>query len=457
MIARHLLDRSAFASPLQALPPILAIRGEMIEMGLGRVTYKPCTPSRPAIATRRCRNAIVVGAGVVGVATAYALARRGLAVTVIDEAAEAGRATSHANGAQLSYAYTDALGNPDLLARLPHLAFGKDPAFRLRASIDPGFAAWIIRFIANCGVGSFRRNTLEGIALGIQSRIAMHDLLQKHPLDFLFSKPGKLHLFEREDVFRAARDVMILKRGVGAVQTAVDPAEAVRIEPALAGIEGRLVGAIYSPDDEVGDPYRFCAQLLDVLCRQYQARVLFGAKVRSIDVATARPTVVTATGLRLEADAVAVCAGNGTRGLLSSRLTSLPIWPMKGYSLTAPFGASPPRVSVTDVSRKIVFCRLGDRIRIAGLAELGAFGTEVDQARIATLLAGARASLPDAAAYDHAHSPWAGLRPMTPDSLPIVKKIGKSSVVNAGHGALGWTYAMGCAERTAALLLSPMS
>jgi D-amino-acid dehydrogenase len=130
-----------------------------------------------------------------------------------------------------------------------------------------------------------------------------------------------------------------------------------------------------------------------------------------------------------------------------------PIWPMKGYSVTAPLGPSAPRVSITDVARKLVFCRLSGRMRIAGLADLGTRDLSIDPNRLASLLSSARESLPEAANYGRLESSWAGLRPMTPSSLPLIRKACPGVVLNVGHGALGWTYSMGAAERAADLSL----
>ena len=404
--------------------------------------------ARPHIA-----DAIVVGAGVVGMATAYRLAAEGVSVLLIDKAPEPARGASFANGAQLSYAYTDPLAHPSLIARLPALALGADPAFRMRPSADPHYLRWLLKFLRNCTHDRFRANMLAGLRLAIESKLEMHDLLARHPLEFGYAAPGKLHLYEDEAALARAGEIVSLKVRAGAVQHVLTPAEACAVEPALEGIRKRVVGAVHSPEEEVGDPFLFCRSLLARLRSDYGLRTSFGLSVSRLDIEGPRPAALMENGERFEADAMVLCTGVDSPRVLHGTGIKVPILPMKGYSVTAPLGEDAPRVSITDVARKLVFCRLSGRMRIAGLADLGAHRTDVQPARLAALLEAAKQSLPQAARYDRLESSWAGLRPMTPDSLPIIRRAGDRVVLNVGHGALGWTYAMGAAKRAAGLLL----
>jgi D-amino-acid dehydrogenase len=218
----------------------------------------PHRPGAPKVSGRA--DVIVLGAGVVGVTTAYALARRGLKVAIVDRAEGPGRGTSFANGAQLSYAYTDALGSPAMLKKLPMLALGRDPSFRVLATVDPAFLEWGLRFLRNCTNARFSRNTKAGLALALESRLAMHALTERHKFDFGHEVAGKMHLFYDRSAFAAAREVMALKRRHGAVQNALSPQEALAIEPALAGAVG-LEGVIHSPEDEVGTQRQFSIRM----------------------------------------------------------------------------------------------------------------------------------------------------------------------------------------------------
>ena len=402
-------------------------------------------------------EALVIGAGVVGMATAYALARRGLSVTVVDRGAEPARGTSFANGAQLSYAYTEPLAAPALLPILPLLVLGRDSAFRFRPSLDPDFIRWALAFLRNCTPARFSRNMLAGLKHGLESRAAMHALLDRHPIDFGHVKAGKLHLLEGEAAVEAASSLVEIKRSAGIEQRLLTPDEAADLEPSLRGRASRLSAAVHSPEEEVGDPYLFSVGLAEILRREYGVRTRFGTSVERLERNGRAGTVETSTGERIEAKQVAICTGVDTPALLRGSGIKAPIWPMKGYSLTAPPGAQPPRLSITDAARRLVFCRLSGEIRVAGLAELGNRDTSIDPRRLDTLVRAARSSMPEAADYGSIRSRWTGLRPMSPSSLPIIRRGGGSVVLNVGHGALGWTFAMGAAERAADLVLEGVS
>ncbi|MEY4238323.1 MAG: hypothetical protein RL339_924 [Pseudomonadota bacterium] len=409
-----------------------------------------CTgvPDQPALP----RSAIVVGAGVVGVATAWALARRGVSVTIIERASGPGQGASFANGAQLSYIYTDALANPALLRRIPALVLGLDPGLSLNPRLDPGMIGWLVAFLRNATTNAFLANTAAGLALGLESRLALHDLLARHPIDFGHRMAGKILVYRDQTAFAAACRLADLKRQHGGVLDILDPVAAIGIEPALASQPGRMVGAIHSPQEELGDPHRFCQAMIELLTASYGVSVRFGAAVQGWQETAGSVVVAAGSGDRLEADQLVISAGIDSGRVLGQLVRSSALMPMKGDSLTAPPGSGAPRMSITDVSRKIVFCPLDGAVRVAGLAELGARETRVEPARIAQLKAIAAQSLPDAADYAAARLEWAGIRPMTANSQPIIKRITPRVAINAGHGMLGWTYAMGAAERMARLI-----
>lgn len=409
----------------------------------------PHRPGPPKVSGRA--DVIVLGAGVVGVTTAYALARRGLKVAIVDRAEGPGRGTSFANGAQLSYAYTDALGSPAMLKKLPMLALGRDPSFRVQATVDPAFLEWGLRFLRNCTNARFSRNTKAGLALALESRLAMHALTERHKFDFGHEVAGKMHLFYDRSAFAAAREVMALKRRHGAVQNALSPQEALAIEPALAGAVG-LEGVIHSPEDEVGDPFRFASGLLDILARDYGVEAHFGFDADRLRIERGSVAITDAAGATITGERLAVCLGVAAPRFLRKAGMRVPVWPMKGYSFTAAPGAMAPRVSITDTARKIVFCSLAGRMRVAGLAELGAWDPSRHDQPLQALVGLARQSLPGAAAYDALESEWAGLRPMSPSSVPIISRPRPELLLNIGHGMLGWTFAMGAAERAASLI-----
>jgi len=395
---------------------------------------------------------IVIGAGVVGLATAYAAAKRGRSVLLLDRNTGPALGTSFANGAQLSYAYTDAMAGPATWAQLPEMAFGRNGPFRTRWSADPDFLRWGLAFLRQASSGGLHRNTLATLQLALESRSAMQALLQQHPIDFDHQVSGKLHLYPSAEAMQGAAAMIALKRTSGVQQRLVDADEARAIEPALAGAPW-LGGAVYSPDEEAGDPYRFSQGLLQVLQQDYGLQAWFGFDTQSLRHVDGRWQLQAADGRSVQAARVVVCAGIDSVALLKPLRQRMPLMAIKGYSFTAPLGANAPRVSLTDTKRKLVFCRLGSRIRVAGLADLNDWDPAPEPARLATLIAQARASLPEAADYDHIESSWAGLRPVTPWTSPIIRTLGDGLACNIGHGMLGWTLAMGSGERVVRQLL----
>ncbi|WP_397597762.1 FAD-dependent oxidoreductase [Sphingorhabdus sp.] len=398
------------------------------------------------------RRAIVLGAGVVGVATAYALARRGVEVTIIDRAAIAGSGASFANGAQLSYIYTDALASNSLLKRLPFLALGLDSSFRLRPNLDPGQIVWFMRFLRNCTHQRFLENSLAGLQLGLESQLAMHALLEQHKIEFGHQSAGKMLVYDDAAAFQSACEMVSVRQKHGAKQEILTATEAVNKEAALAERTGGFVGAVYSPQEELGDPHKFCNALLSQLVKAYGVQVRMATEVESWEADSDTAIVTTKAGETIVCDQLVMCAGIDAANLLKKHGLGSSLMPMKGYSFTAAPGQASPKMSITDVSRKVVFCPLDGAIRVAGLAELGARDTIVDQRQLAALVSTAAGVLPRAADYAASYHGWAGIRPMTANALPIIRKIAPRVTINVGHGMLGWTYAMGSAERAARLL-----
>ena len=401
--------------------------------------------------TPRDADVAVIGAGVVGLATAYALARRGRRVLLLDRAPGPALETSFANGAQLSYAYTDAMAGPALWKQLPGMLAGRDRAFRTRVSADPDFWRWGLTFLRNASHSRLQENTLSTLELALESRAAMAELLARHPIGFDHRVAGKLHVYYNAASLPAARAMIERKRPFGVRQHLLDAEQAVAIEPALAGARG-IAGVVHSPEEEVGDPWRFATGLLDVLRTHHDVDARFGIDLQRLRRDGAMWRLHARNGDVVTVPSVVVCAGIASKALLRPLGLRVPLMAVKGYSFTAPCGAEAPSASITDTARKLVFCRLGDKIRVAGLADLNHWDAAADRARVNDLIAMARESLPQAAYYDAIESDWAGLRPMTPWSSPVIRRAGEGLVLNIGHGMLGWTLAMGSGERAAKLV-----
>ena len=396
---------------------------------------------------------IVIGAGVVGIATAYAFATRGVAVTLVDQHDGPGEGASFANGAQLSYCYTDALASPGLIAQMPRLALGLEDAFRFCWKWDFDYWRWLTKFLENCSNRNFKSNTLASLDLAQQSQRAMQRLLEHRELQFGHRIAGKMHLYSSGSAFEKAQETLALKKGRCPQQQILSRDEATAIEPALAQLNGSLVGAIFSPHEAVGDAHDFSTQMLGLLKREYGVKTQFGQPVDAIRLSQNRASVRLGNGNQIESDMAILCAGVQSARLAKPLGIYLPVQPLKGYSFTAPPGSNPPKTSITDTARRIVFTNLGDKIRVAGLADLGNGDVQVKNDRIAALIASAQASMPEAVDYDTVSSVWAGLRPMTPNSLPIISRPQSNLAINTGHGALGWTLAMGSADQLANLVL----
>ena len=395
----------------------------------------------------RTRSAIVVGGGIVGVTSAYALARDGWRVRLLDSASQVASGASRGNGRQLSYSHTNALASPRLISQIPRLLLGCDQAFRMSLRADRGFARWVAQFLGNCTTPANCRNTLATLQLAKQSRQAMHELLEKHPIEFTRKQVGKFVLLRSQADLLATKGSLIEKRKTGLRQELLSPSEVFAIEPALEQAADDLCGALYAPDDETGDCHAFAAELLSVCEQQYDVRFSGNTCAASIGRKADTPVVMLKSGEELAADLIVVANGYDLNRLTAPLGHWLPVEPMKGYSFTAPLGNSAPLASVTDHARRIVFTHLGDRMLVAGIAEMGRVNSQVEPDRLRSMIAAARLSLPQAAVYDQADEGWAGMRPMTPNSQPIIRMLEPGIAVNGGQGMLGWTLAMGSAER----------
>ncbi|MBN9372030.1 MULTISPECIES: D-amino acid dehydrogenase [unclassified Hydrogenophaga] len=397
------------------------------------------------------RRVAVLGAGIVGLATAWQLQRDGFDVTVID-AQRPGQGASFGNGAQLSYAYVQPLADPSIWAQLPKLLLSRESPFSLRLRLDPTQWAWGLRFLAACRAEVSARSTGTLLALAEESREALQQLLADTQAHCDFTTSGKLVMYGSEASFAAARRQLDLQRVLGgAEQHALSLADCLRVEPALAGSAARYVGGIHTPGECAAD----CARLCDALHGALQARgvrFVLGAPVGALRREGDRLVAVQAGSDWIEADGFVAALGTGVAAFARRLGVSLPVYPLKGYSLTLDVpagGGLAPNVSVTDAQRKLVFARLGQRLRVAGLAELAGHDTRIETHRVEQLRRAAREVFPLACAGTEAR-PWAGLRPATPTGVPILGRVGGAPanlLFNAGHGALGFTLAAGSARR----------
>lgn len=392
------------------------------------------------------RSVLIIGGGIIGVTSAYALAEQGWRVRVVDSLAAPGLDASFGNGRQLSYSYTNALASPDTLTHFPKVLFGCDPSLRLKLAVKPSFLTWLLRFAGNCSEAQFRANTLASLELAKRSAQAMTKLNACHPLDFEHRSSGKMVIYRSAKGFARAQEIMALKNAHGAGVRACQPAEAIELEPALAPISRDLAGAIHSAGDDVGNCRLFAVELLKLAQSRFGVEFTPDCSVDRIRLASDHATAVLDNGEEVHAARIVVASGSRANDLLAPIGLRQPLASMKGYSFTAPFGDQPPSVSITDPERRIVFTNTGNRMLVAGLAELGESDSRCDPGRIEVLKSLASDALPQAADYASVSDAWAGLRPVTPNSLPITRMLAPSLAVNIGHGMLGWTLALGSAQ-----------
>jgi D-amino-acid dehydrogenase len=384
---------------------------------------------------------VVVGAGVIGVTSAYYLSKAGFEVTVVDRADEVASGASHANGGQLSYSFTDALAKPGFIAKIPGLIAGRDAGSKMR--LAPNLLPWAARFLLQCTSQRARENTLAVLHTAMRSEALLDELCEQVAFDFSYRAAGKLVLLADADEMRSATASSALKKRHGNETEVLSLADSIAIEPALANFTGAFAGAVYSKNDEVADARLFTLRLKEWLEEKAGVRFRLGQSVKNINSSGNRVRSVQTQDEELAADAVVVCAGAWSRQLLRPLGINPHIYPVRGYSVTLPVTADSPTVSVTALKQRIVFGRINGSMRIAGFADFNGLSTEDDATRIATMIDVARRCAPLAADYDTAdRHDWGGFRPMTPDGRP---RIGATPVrglyLNLGQGMLGWTLA----------------
>jgi D-amino-acid dehydrogenase len=393
----------------------------------------------------------VIGAGVVGVTSAYFLARQGYDVTLVDGRARPGEETSYANGGQLSYSYVAPLAGPGVLSSVPTWLLREDSPLRFRPRLDPHQWNWCLHFALACRGSVSRRATAEMLTLSYLSRDMLHALLEQEPLSFGHLRNGKLIAYRSPALLEKARALVEYQAGHGAEQRVLTAAQTLDMEPALAGLRGRLAGAIYTPGEEVGDCLLFTEGLFERLARYPNVRLSMGNPVAGLRRSGARVVAAQTAAGDIEADAYVVAAGMGSRALLRPLGQDVPVYGLKGYSLSVPVGdtGDGPTISVTDYERRIVYARIGSVLRMAAMVDIGG-DAGIDERRIALLKRHALDTFPSLRL--DAAQPWAGLRPATPTGKPWIgpSRAACNLWMNLGHGALGFTLACGSAALLAA-------
>ena len=395
---------------------------------------------------------IVLGAGVVGVTSAWYLAAAGHEVTVIERRDGAGLETSFANGGQIAAGHAEPWAQPSVLPKILRWLGREDAPLLFRPRADWAQWRWGLRFLIECLPGRFERHSRTLASLAAYSRECLRALRTQLDIRYDHLECGILRFATNARDFEAlARHAQAMRR-----QEVKSASECLALEPALQHSNDPVVGGVYDPSDESGDAYRFTQEL----ARLAAARGVvfrFGTPIESIEPRDSGVKAVRFLGGETaSADAYVVALGSYSPLLLKALGVRIPVYPLKGYSITLPLGpseaAAAPTVSLTDEAFKIVISRLGNRLRAAGTAELTGYDTSVSSVRCAAIARRIRDLFPGLGSITTVEN-WAGLRPATPDNVPLIGKTKfRNLFLNTGHGTLGWTLACGSASALADLI-----
>jgi D-amino-acid dehydrogenase len=411
----------------------------------------------------------VLGAGIIGVSTAWHLLQRGHEVTLVDRQADAALETSFGNAAQISVSYCEPWANREAPLKALKWLFDPEGPLKFRPQLDPAQWIWGMQFLGQCNDKAFERNVAQLVALGSYSHATLKEMVASTGIEYNRLTRGIAHYYTSEKSFADAGDAAAVMQRHGVRRRVVDRAELLRIEPALQAFGDRIVGGTYTETDEHGDCRVFTQQLLR-LCEAKGMQTLMEHDIERIQTAHGKVDGVTVKDRqsgdvkRLTADAFVVACGSYTTALMAQAGVRVPIYPGKGYSATLPLlkPELAPSVSLLDDQLKIAISRLGNQLRVAGTIELGGFDLRLD-----TPLARTRAEMlvrrieqvfpgvADTRTPEQGGDPqfWCGLRPATPTNIPLIGRTPVAGLwINAGHGTLGWTHGAGSGKALAELI-----
>ena|SRR5688572_11195297 len=401
---------------------------------------------------------LVLGAGVIGTATAWYCALSGHEVVVVERREGPGLETSFANGGQISAGHAEPWANPGAPRKIARWLGREDAPLLFRLRADPAQWRWGLAFLYECTPGRTRENIAQLVKLALYSRASLRALREETGIEYHQVLRGILHYCTERHDFDLAVAAAGLMRSYGLEREVKTVDEAIAIEPALERARDRLVGATYVASDESGDAYLFTCRLAEkaeargVDFRYHHAIQGFrveGGRIAGVVVKHAASDEET-----LRAEAYVVALGSYSPLLTRPVGLDLPVYPAKGYSASIEVADErlAPQVSLTDEAAKLVFSRLGNSLRVAGMAELAGYSTEINPVRCAAIVRRASEMFPGAAHYDRAKF-WTGLRPATPSNVPLIGRTRVANLyLNTGHGTLGWTLACGSGRALADIL-----
>ena len=394
-----------------------------------------------------------MGAGVVGVTTAYQLVRDGHEVVVLEAREAAGLETSWGNAGMVAPGHAFAWSSPQAPLILLKSLLSKNQALRFRPRADPQQWSWSLLFLRQCTHERARINTLRKHRLCVYSQQVLHETLEDCGLDYDRIDRGIVFFYRSQETLDCGVGHMRILADDGQAIEVLDRDALVALEPSLAAAKERIAGGIYCPSDETGDCSIFTQGLAEEAARR-GAEFHYGAEIRGVETEADRVARVATSKGDFAADAYVLALGNQSAGLARRIGIGLPIYPVKGYSLTIPVGnhPHPPTIGAVDEENLMAISRFGDRMRLTATAEISGYGTGHKPSDFGYMLSVARELYPEGGDYDSAE-PWAGLRPMTPEGTPIFgRKRYANLYFNCGQGHMGWTMAHGSARITADLI-----
>ncbi len=363
--------------------------------------------------------------------------------------------TSFANGGQLSYSYVAPLASPSVIPKIPPWLLRRDSPLKFVPELDVEQWRWILAFLAACNQRQADLTTQRLLRLAFYSRSLMYELIRSQSLDFDYVQNGKLVVHTNRDSYESAKHLLDYQRSLGAEQEALDADATVEREPALGHMRPRIAGAIYTASEDAGDCFKFCNELTRLMTAgPNPVTYRFGVEIRRLlPMGDRLMGVETGNGV-FEADRYVLALGTSAPALVKPLGIRLPVYPLKGYSLSLPVTdeAGAPRISVTDFKRKVVYARLGNELRVAGMADLAGRRAEIDTERVGQLVEEVRHAFPQETDFCRLE-PWCGMRPATPRGTPVLGATSyRNLLLDAGHGALGFTLAAGTGRVVADLV-----
>ena len=390
---------------------------------------------------------VILGAGVIGTTSAYYLAKAGHEVTVLERQPAPGLETSFANAGEVSPGYSAPWAGPGIPMKAIKWLMMRHSPLAIHPSFDPQMWRWVTQMLMNCTTKRYEINKGRMLRMAEYSRDVLQQLRSDTGISYDERTQGTLQLFRNQQQLDASETDIAILKSYDVPYESLDKAACLKVEPALAQVQHKFVGALRLPGDETGDCFKF-TQNLAKLAEGLGVKFKYGVSIERLMTEGDKMTgVMTSEGL-VTADSYVLALGSYSPILLRDLGIKIPVYPIKGYSITVPItdAASAPESTIMDETYKVAITRLGDRIRVGGTAEIAGYNLELRPARRATLEHSVTDLFPNGGDVSRAEF-WTGLRPMTPDGTPIVGPTPfRNLFLNTGHGTLGWTMACGSGQ-----------